>query len=126
MLTEGVKYGIGLYWEDMDPLKLPVVLILSYASGLGGTVAAAWSKTSFAITLLRISNGWVKWVLWFIIISVNVALGVSGLILWIQCWPLQKLWMPDVEGACWPKLTVERYQTFTTGTWPYTTWGCAG
>lgn len=117
MLTEGVKYGIGLFWEDMDYKKLPVVLILSYAAGLGGTVAAAWSKTSFAITLLRISKGWVKWVIWFIIISVNIVLGVSGLILWIQCWPLPKLWLPDVEGTCWPKTTVEAYNTFTSSRW---------
>ncbi|KAK4120726.1 hypothetical protein N657DRAFT_648913 [Parathielavia appendiculata] len=113
MLTEGVKYGIGLFWEDMEPEKLPVVLILSYGAGLGGTVAAAWSKTSFAVTLLRISTGWVKWAIWFIIVSVNIVLGVSGLILWIQCWPIPKLWLYDMAGTCWPKTTVEHYHTFT-------------
>jgi hypothetical protein len=81
MLTEGVKYGIGLYWEDMDPQKVPVVLILSYASGLGGTVAAPWSKTSFALTILRLSDGWVRRAVLFIIVSVNIVLSVSGLLL---------------------------------------------
>jgi hypothetical protein len=68
---------------------------------------------------LRIApDGCSRLFLWFIIISVNVILGVSGLILWIQCWPVQKLWIYDLEATCWPKHIVENYQTFTSSTWP--------
>ncbi|KAK4033022.1 hypothetical protein C8A01DRAFT_50312 [Parachaetomium inaequale] len=112
MLTEGVKYGIGMHYEDMDPLKMQLGIIISYGAGFATILGAAWSKTSFAITLLRISNGWTTWLVWFIIISVNVVLGVSGTILWIQCWPVRKLWT-DMEATCWPKEIVEHYQTFT-------------
>jgi hypothetical protein len=118
LLTEGVKYGIGLHYHHMDPEKMPVGSLISYAAGFATILGAAWSKTSFAITLLRIaSDPWSRWFLWFIIISVNVILGVSGLILWIQCWPVQKLWIYELEATCWPKHIVEHYQTFTSGTW---------
>jgi hypothetical protein len=119
MLTEGVKYGIGMHFEDMNPATMYIVSIISYGAGFATILGAAWSKTSFAITLLRISNGWTTWVVWFIIISVNVVLGVSGTILWIQCWPIQKLWIYEVEATCWPKEIVEHYQTFTSSTLPW-------
>ena len=113
MLTEGTKWGIGLHYEDMDYKKLWMVALISYSAGFATILAAAWSKTSFGITLLRISNGWVKWFIWFIIISVNIVLGVSATIMWTRCWPVQKLWFSEIEGTCWTTITMERYQTFT-------------
>ncbi|KAK3988972.1 hypothetical protein QBC44DRAFT_397239 [Cladorrhinum sp. PSN332] len=64
--------------------------------------AAAWSKTSFAITLLRIAKGWVKWLVWFIIITMNVALGLNAMISWVACQPIQKSWDPTLPGTCIP------------------------
>jgi hypothetical protein len=118
MLTHGTKFGIGLHYEDMDPLKMPVVTIISYSAGFATILGAAWSKTSFAITLLRLSEGWVKWVVWYIIISVNLVLGVSATILWIQCWPVEKLWIYELKATCWPVEIVERYQMFTSSACP--------
>ena len=119
MLTEGTKWGIGLHYEDMDyssGSKVWMVALISYSAGFATILAAAWSKTSFGITLLRISKGWVKWFIWFIIISVNIVLGVSATIMWTRCWPVKKLWFPETEGTCWTTVTMERYQTFTSGT----------
>lgn len=113
MLTEGTKYGIGLHYEDMDYTKMPMVSLISYSAGFATILAAAWSKTSFGITLLRIASGWVRWFIWFIIVSVNVVLGVSAAIMWTRCWPVAKLWNPELEGTCWTPVTMERYQTFT-------------
>jgi hypothetical protein len=118
MLTEGTKWGIGLHYEDMDYTKMWMVALMSYSAGFAAILAAAWSKTSFGITLLRISSGWTKWLVWFIIISVNVILGVSAIIMWTRCWPVRKLWFPDVDGYCWTPVTMERYQTFTSSTTP--------
>lgn len=117
MLTEGTKYGIGLHYEDMDYTKMPMVALISYSAGFATILAAAWSKTSFGITLLRISSGWVKWFVWFIIVSVNVVLGVSAAIMWTRCWPVKKLWYSETEGICYTTVTMERYQTFTSGRW---------
>ncbi|KAK4455262.1 hypothetical protein QBC34DRAFT_287961 [Podospora aff. communis PSN243] len=61
----------------------------------------SWSKTSFAITLLRISDGWLTWFLWAVIVSMNVLFGLGALFLWVGCSPLEKAWNPRVAGTCW-------------------------
>ncbi|AEO68368.1 uncharacterized protein THITE_30931, partial [Thermothielavioides terrestris NRRL 8126] len=113
MLTEGTKFGIGMHSQDVDPTKMPMSSLMSYSAGLAAILAAAWSKTSFAITLLRLSDGWLKWFIWFIILSVNIILGVSATIMWTRCWPVAKLWYSDMEGSCSTLDTMEHYQTFT-------------
>lgn len=96
----------------MEDRYVPITSQLSYAAGFSAILAAAWSKTSFALSLLRITNGRTKWFVWFIIVTVNIVLGVSATVLWITCWPVAKLWYSDIEGRCWPTTVVEKYQTF--------------
>lgn len=74
-----------------------------------------WSKTSFAITVLRISDGWVRRFIWVMIITINLTLGFGALSTYIQCTPSEKLWRPTMEGKCWPKETIIRYNIFTAG-----------
>lgn len=78
------------------------------ASGLYGLVtgtlsicAASWSKISFALTLLRITQGKLKAFVWFSIGVINLGLGAAALVLWIQCTPIRKAWDPLVAGTCW-------------------------
>ncbi len=116
MLTEATKYGLGLHYEDMDYTKMGTIAWISYAAGFCTILGTTWSKTSFAITLLRLSSSkWMKWLVWFIIISVNIVLGFSAAVMWIQCWRVAKLWTFDMEGTCWPHNVVENYQKFATG-----------
>lgn len=61
-----------------------------------------WTKTSFGITLLRLTSGRTKAFVWFCIISINVTTIVSAIIPWAQCTPISKTWDPDmVGGTCW-------------------------
>lgn len=61
-----------------------------------------WTKTSFGITLLRLTSGRTKAFVWFCIISINVTTIVSAIIPWAQCTPLSKTWDPNmVGGECW-------------------------
>lgn len=90
-------------------------LLMSNTSGFFSILAAMWSKTSFAITVLRISNGWMKGLIWFIILSVNISLGFGALSTYIQCSPTEKLWKPSIPGKCWPKEFIISYQVFTAG-----------
>jgi len=76
--------------------------LTSTVAGTFSILAAVLSKTSFAITLLRILNGWMKGFVWFIIISVNIAMGLSALFGWVQCSPVAKVWQIDLPGSCWP------------------------
>jgi hypothetical protein len=105
LLTVITSLGFGKHYLAIDPSVLPQICLLGIISGVFAIFAAIYSKTSFAITLLRISEGRTKILLWFIIISVNLALGGSALIPWIQCHPAYKTWYKLTPGKCWnPKI----------------------
>lgn len=61
----------------------------------------SWSKTSFAMTLLRISEGKMYQFLWAAMITMNILFGLGGLSFWVSCTPVEKTWRPQVEGKCW-------------------------
>jgi len=52
-------------------------------------------------------------VVWFIIISVNVSLGLSVLLSWVQCRPLNAAWDPSVKGECWDRDVMKNYNIFS-------------
>ena len=112
----GVSHGLGRHYSDLDLDQNTAVSLYSMCAGFGSILATCWSKTSFAISLLRISTGKVRLFVWFIIISVNIVLGSNGLVQWIQCWPVQKRWYYDMDGYCFPSKIVQNYNTFFAGT----------
>ena len=97
---------------------MPGQALISYIAGFATILGTIWSKTSFSITLLRITTGRLRWLVWFIIISVNLVLGVSATIHWTQCWPLKKLFNYNMEGTCLPLQVVQSWQIFASGTLP--------
>lgn len=95
--------GYGKHAFAIDPSNIPSMNIIGAASGTFTLTAIAWSKTSFALTLLRITTGWLRRAVWVIIISMNIALGVTALVHWVSCRPVHKFWDTSVkEGFCWP------------------------
>ncbi len=50
--------GIGRPFQDDAKKSFSDLLFYSYLAGFFSIIAAAWTKTSFAITLLRLSQGW--------------------------------------------------------------------
>lgn len=100
----------------MDPsmfLEFPDLLKVINVAGTFSLTAAIWSKTSFALTLLRLTQGWLKMVVWFIIISMNIAMGLSALFIWVQCTPIEKSWNFFAEGTCWPPEVLVHYNIFS-------------
>ncbi|KAH8890035.1 hypothetical protein GQ53DRAFT_651221 [Thozetella sp. PMI_491] len=112
MLTIAVELGYGLPFRLVRPKNLSPMAFCNYASGFMLLLAAIWSKTSFGVTLLRISDGWVKRLVWFCIITMNLVMGASAMFQWIQCWPTEKLWKPQIDGTCWPSRILITYNTF--------------
>ncbi|KAM7183430.1 hypothetical protein V8F33_013601 [Rhypophila sp. PSN 637] len=113
MLSVCTHFDLGKHGDFIKPENLSPLLLFSYIAGTFSILAAAWSKSSFALTLLCISNGWTKKIIWFILISVNVVLGTGALLQWIQCWPTQKLWLGG-EGVCWMGFQrMREYNTFS-------------
>ncbi|OIW28115.1 hypothetical protein CONLIGDRAFT_655703 [Coniochaeta ligniaria NRRL 30616] len=116
LLSYSVKLGYGYHIWDMPPELFPYVVDLLKVINLAGTfslTAAIWSKTSFALTLLRLTQGWLKLVVWFIIISMNIAMGLSALFVWVQCTPIEKSWNPFIDGTCWPPYVLVHYNIFS-------------
>ncbi|KAL2126602.1 hypothetical protein VTI74DRAFT_562 [Chaetomium olivicolor] len=104
-----LDYGKNLY--DMRPENLPKMPFVAVFAGFFSVLAAAWSKTSFALTLLRLVQGWMKAFIWVIIITMNLILGTAMLFMWIKCFPFAKIWDDRIEGHCVdPKKIVTLYQ----------------
>ncbi|KAL1844508.1 hypothetical protein VTK73DRAFT_2393 [Phialemonium thermophilum] len=112
LITFNTTIGYGQHIWDFFPRDLSTFLLVSNTSGFFSILAAMWSKTSFALTLLRISEGWTRWLIWAIIASVNLVLGFAALATYIQCTPSEKLWHPTMEGRCWPKEILISYIMF--------------
>ncbi|KAK4148684.1 hypothetical protein C8A00DRAFT_47524 [Chaetomidium leptoderma] len=112
-VSANVNLGFGRPLTQFNFQNLETFLLFSNLSGSFSILAALWSKTSFAVTVLRISSGWMKPLVWFIIITVNACLGVAIVITWAQCTPIEKVWRPQLEGYCWPKGIQIHYNIFT-------------
>ena len=95
------EFGLGRHSWDLeiqDPSKF-VILISSRATIT--LTSLGWTKTAFAVTLLRLTAGMARAFVWFVIASLNVMAIVSALVPWIQCKPLAKTWDGAVPGTCW-------------------------
>lgn len=112
-----IQLGLGLPLTHFDPSNINSFLLLSNLAGSFSILAALWSKTSFAFTVLRISTRWIRALVWFIIVTVNACLGVAIAITWAQCIPIEKVWSPFLEGTCWSKKIQIGYSIFTAGIW---------
>lgn len=112
--TVGVHYGIGKHTDDVSGKVMQWNTKMSYAGGFCCIVSLALSKTSFCLTLLRISSGWTRGAVWLILVSINAVLIAHGTIQWVQCWPTPRLWDWDVPGSCMNPNVVQTYNTFST------------
>ncbi|KAK0627851.1 hypothetical protein B0T14DRAFT_424442 [Immersiella caudata] len=110
-----INLGVGKHTWDF-PLENLVEMVRIYtAAGTLAVCASIWSKTSFALTILRLAKGtaWLRGFVWFLIISLNVFMGLTGLFNYIHCWPVNKLWDFASEGTCWPVDILINYDIFS-------------
>ena len=113
MSDVAINHGLGRYPCDVDPRNLAVITLEGARIGSTfGMLAVGWSKTSFAITLLRLTEGKVKKAVWFMIVSMNIAMTMEAVLTWIQCTPVASAWDINVEGTCWHKDIMNDYGIF--------------
>ena len=107
----GIGFG-GHIWDfpfqNMNQLLIYINVAVSFSA-----TAAIWSKTSFAVTLLRFTEGRTKAFIWFLIISGNVFIGLTSLFPWVQCTPVRKSWDVTVSGTCWSPDVLMKYNIFS-------------
>ncbi len=97
---------IGFGKDASDVLPGNNLALVTITTNIGATffnIALALAKTSFAVTLLRLMNGFYVWLLWFVILSMNLALGGVVILQWVKCQPVAKAWEPELEGYCLDK-----------------------
>jgi hypothetical protein len=64
-------------------------------------LAISLSKTSFIVVLLRIFElRRLQSLLWFLLVTINVAFFVNSIYRLLECRPMNSIWDP-IEGECW-------------------------
>ena len=81
--------------QEVDTLTLTGLLCVTFT-----ICSSVWSKTSWGITLLRVSEGKMRWFIWFAIISMNSLFAATCIVYWVPCTPVEKVWRPFLPGRC--------------------------
>jgi len=113
-----IGLGYGKHVWQIPPQNLNDMYLIGQISITLIICAAAWSKTSFGITLLMISDGIhgkTRIFIWFALVSMNLLLGVTAMLFWVGCTPLEKAWHPFIRGTCWSPNVIITYNIFTSG-----------
>ncbi|KAI1470485.1 uncharacterized protein F4812DRAFT_456495 [Daldinia caldariorum] len=102
IVSANVAVGFGRHDKDIDPAELDGLGIRSVLVGSLCTLSAAWSKTSFAVSLLRIASPRLCILIWTLTVSMNIFMHSSIVLSWASCQPVAKWWDPSLKGECWP------------------------
>jgi hypothetical protein len=95
--------GFGQHDYDKTSLNVGDINTIALVGQLSITFticSSCWSKVSWAITLLRVSDGKLKKFIWFAIVGMVVLFFFPAILYWVQCTPLEKAWRPLTPGTC--------------------------
>ncbi|KAF2179279.1 hypothetical protein K469DRAFT_596566 [Zopfia rhizophila CBS 207.26] len=113
-ITISVKYGMGKHGTDIPPEDVVPAFKYLFIGEFFTLISISTSKTSFAVTLLRFTTRhWQKWFIWFVIITMNAALWLTAILLFLQCTPVQKNWDKKAKGSCWKSKVQDDFSIFT-------------
>ncbi|CCF43962.1 hypothetical protein CH063_13514 [Colletotrichum higginsianum] len=76
------EFATGYVLEDSTKQWDDRMHILINISSCGTLIGQAWTKTAFGVTLLRMSNQWQRWVLYFCIATMNMYMVAKVIIQW--------------------------------------------
>ncbi|KAK0652735.1 hypothetical protein B0T16DRAFT_369512 [Cercophora newfieldiana] len=110
-----VNLGYGKHLWDIPRRNLNDLYFIGQISVTFAITAQSWSKTSFAISMLLISDGIhgrTRIFVWFAIVSMNLLFGLAGMFFWVGCTPLEKAWHPYMRGSCWSPNIIITYGIF--------------
>ena len=99
-----------------NPQNLIDVALLCQIGEALAVMSCTLGKTSFAVTLLRIVvQRWFIWVLWFIIVTMNLVNVLTVFFIFLQCKNPKHLWNPAIPSKCWPPHVFTNYSLFVGG-----------
>ncbi|KAK1830902.1 hypothetical protein QBC39DRAFT_100990 [Podospora conica] len=111
-----IDLGFGKHSNMIDPRNINDLYLIGKISVTLTVCSQAWSKTSFAITLLMISDGFhgrTRIFLWFAVVSMNVLFGTAAMLFWVGCSPVEKAWKLFIPGRCWSQYVPVLFMIFT-------------
>ncbi|PKS11250.1 hypothetical protein jhhlp_003011 [Lomentospora prolificans] len=104
--TSVTRYGLGQHIHAIPSEHHTTLGLLGDLTATLALFGAMWSKTSFAVTMLRLTSEWPRALVWFALISINVFTSVTILLTWVSC---GQRW----NGAgCVPKNVYVSYSIF--------------
>ncbi|KAF2750943.1 hypothetical protein M011DRAFT_396209 [Sporormia fimetaria CBS 119925] len=108
-----VDNGIGMHLGDTDPARVVDGIKFFYLAATANLIGMPLSKTSFCVTLLKITaTKWHRTVIWFIIVSLNLTMLMMIVITFAQCSPVKKVWNAKLPGTCWDNHVFVYYAIF--------------
>lgn len=111
VMTVSVSLGFGMHLLEIAFTNREKLLLLGSLSTTFSTISAVLSKTSFGLTLLRLTSvGYDKTraFVWVIMISMNLIMFCDALYSWVECQPSRKHWEIFIDGTCWsPDIAVK-------------------
>jgi len=108
-----VSLGFGRHIETISPEDLRTINLNTIMVACFGIIATTTGKTSFAITLYRITaNQWVKYFLIFVIITINISMNLVWIFGLAKCTPFERVVDKSVPGTCWDKSKLVHFQLF--------------
>jgi hypothetical protein len=112
-----ITLGQGLREVDVNPDNLVQINLLNTVCAILSRLSACWSKTSFALTLTRITKGKLRIFIVVTAVIMNIALIGTSIMQLASCTPIERVWDKSVPGTCMnPKLGLD-INLFAGGRW---------
>ncbi|KAK4192564.1 hypothetical protein QBC35DRAFT_227561 [Podospora australis] len=111
--STNVRFGFGLHENQIPVDNWEFFGIISNISGFASVISVACSKTSFAITLLRlVTDRWMRWFIYGLLALLNITHYLSAIFFWVSCDPPEKTYHPQIDGHCWPVRVTINFSIF--------------
>lgn len=99
-MMDNVFHGFGLHAASIPVANIPFITLTGNVVATLSIVANIYSKTSFALTLIRLTEGTLKALIIFFLITIHAISSTAAILLWTTCTPLERAWKPFVPGTC--------------------------
>ncbi|KAH8885743.1 hypothetical protein GQ53DRAFT_877182 [Thozetella sp. PMI_491] len=84
---EIILFGFGKHANVARPTNLRTLVLTGNLSITFTVVSLSASKTSWALTLSRLTSGWIRGMIWFTIVTINLLFTATAFVYWLGCIP---------------------------------------
>lgn len=116
-LTLGAIHGLGQHASNLDPRQGQLAVKNGWISLALGLIAIGVGKMAITAFILHVRGYYEPrssaclWILGGSTLVVNI---IEVIFFFTQCWPIQKLWDPGVQGTCPMRVLVTKFGIFQT------------